>query len=110
MKLLLDECLPRKLKGGLLGHEVKTVPEMGWAGIENGDLLPLIELKFDVFITIDGNMRYQQNMSGRSFSLIVLKAQDNTIETLLPLMTQVLEVLPSLVSAQVVKIAVQPAT
>jgi len=74
VKLLLDECLPRKLKGGLPGHEVKTVPEMGWAGIENGDLLPLIESKFDAFITIDGNMRYQQNMSGRSFALIVLTA------------------------------------
>lgn len=60
MKLLLDECLPRKIKAGLPGHEVKTVPEMGWAGIENGALLPLIDLKFDAFITIDSNMRYQQ--------------------------------------------------
>jgi hypothetical protein len=107
MKLLLDECLPRKLKGGVLGHEVKTVPEMGWAGIENGELLPLIDSKFDAFITIDGNIRYQQNMSGRSFSLIVLKAQDNTIETLLPLMPQILEVLPSLIPAQIVKITAQ---
>ncbi len=105
MKLLLDECLPRKLKGGLPGHEVKTVPEMGWAGIENGDLLPLIESVFDVFITIDGNMRYQQNMRGRSFALIVLKAFDNTIETLLPLMPQVLEALLSVAPGQIVKIA-----
>ncbi len=110
MKLLLDECLPRKLKGGLLGHEVKTVPEMGWAGIENGELLPLIESVFGAFITIDGNMRYQQNMSGRSFALIVLKAQDNTIETLLPLMPQVLAALPTVVPAQIVKIAPQSAT
>lgn len=109
MKLLLDECLPRKLKGALPGHEVRTVPEMGWAGIENGDLLPLIESKFDAFITIDGNMRYQQNMSGRSFALIVLKARDNTIETLLPLMPQVLAALPSLVPEQIVKIAAPPA-
>ena len=104
MRLLLDECLPRKLKGGLLGHEVKTVPQMGWAGTENGDLLPLIELQFDAFITIDGNMRYQQNMTGRSFALIVLVAPDNTIETLLPLMPQVLVMLPSVVPAQIVKI------
>jgi predicted nuclease of predicted toxin-antitoxin system len=109
MKLLLDECLPRKLKGALPGHEVKTVPEMGWAGIENGELLPLIESKFDAFITIDGNMRYQQNMSGRSFALIVLKAGDNTIETLLPLMPQVLAALPSLVPEQIVRIAALPA-
>ena len=58
MKLLLDECLPRKLKRGLPGHEVQTVPEMGWAGKENGDLPPLIGPLFDAFITIDGNMRY----------------------------------------------------
>lgn len=105
MKLLLDECLPRKLKNALAGQDVKTVPEMRWAGIENGELLPLIESVFDVFITIDGNMRYQQNMSGRSFALIVLNAQDNTIDTLLPLMPQVLTALPSIVPGQIVKIA-----
>ena len=105
MKLLLDECLPRKLKGALPGHDVKTVPEMGWAGEENGDLLPLIGSQFDAFITIDGNMRYQQNMKGRSFALVVLKAQDNTIEVLLPLMPRVLSALPSLVPEQIVKIA-----
>lgn len=109
MNLLLDECLPRKLKGGLPGHDVKTVPEMGWAGIENGELLPLIESAFEAFITIDGNMRYQQNMSGRSFALIVLKAHDNTIETLLPLMPQVLAALPSIMPEQIVKIAAQSA-
>jgi len=110
MNLLLDECLPRKLKGGLPDHAVKTVPEMGWAGIQNGELLPLIEGKFDAFITIDGNMRYQQNMSGRTFALIVLTARDNTIETLIALMPQVLTVLPSILPGQIVKIAAQPTT
>ncbi len=104
MKLLLDECLPRKLKQGLVGLEVKTVPEMGWSGINNGNLLLLIGSMFDVFITIDGNMRYQQNMGGRTFALIVLAAKDNTIETLLPLMKFVLEVLPSIEPGQVVAI------
>lgn len=107
MRLLLDECLPRKLKGGLPGHAVKTVPEMGWAGKENGDLLPLIGFQFDAFITIDGNMRYQQNMKGRSFVLVVLKARDNTIEVLLPLMPQVLAALPTIQPEQIVKIAAQ---
>ena len=109
MRLLLDECLPRKLKGGLPGHEVKTVPQMGWAGTENGDLLPLIEAQFEAFITIDGNLRYQQKMAGRSFALIVLVAVDNTIETLLPLMPQVLAVLPSVMPGQIVKIAARTA-
>ena len=110
MRLLLDECLPRKLKGGLPGHEVKTVPEMGWAWIENGDLLPLIEPEFDVFITIDGNMRYQQNMKGRRLALVVLSAPDNTIETLLPLMPQVLAALPSIQPEMIVRVAALPAT
>ena len=104
MNLLLDECLPRKLKRALPGHIVKTVPEMGWAGIENGDLLPLIKSVFEAFLTIDGNMRYQQKMSGRSFALIVLTARDNTIETLLPLMPQVLAALPAVMPGQIVKI------
>jgi hypothetical protein len=55
MKLLLDECLPRSLKRALPGYDVSTVPEMGLAGIKNGQLLALMEPVFDVFITIDGN-------------------------------------------------------
>lgn len=108
MRLLLDECLPRRLKTGLPGHEVKTVPEMGWAGIKNGQLLPLAEAEFDVFITIDGNLRYQQNLSGRPLALVVLSAPDNTFETLLPLMPQVLAALSTLQPGQIVKIAAQP--
>ncbi len=108
MKLLLDECLPRKLKAGLPGHEVKTVPEMGWASIKNGKLLPLVEPEFDIFVTIDGNLRYQQNLSGRSLAFIVLSAPDNTIETLLPLMPQVLAVLPSIEPGQIIKVVAQP--
>ena len=83
--------------------------ECRWAGVENGDLLPKIETVFDAFITIDGNMRYQQNMSGRSFALIVLKAPDNTIEVLLPLMPQVLAALPNVVPSSITKIAAQSA-
>ena len=76
MKLLLDECLPRRLKRELPGHDVSTVPERGWAGIKNGRLLALMEPDFDVFVTIDGNLRYQQNLSGRDVGLVVLSALD----------------------------------
>lgn len=105
MRLLLDECLPRKLKGGLPGYYVRTVPEMGWASIKNGKLLPLVEAAFDVFVTIDGNLHYQQNMTGRQIALIVLSAKDNTIDTLLPLMPLVLAALPSIMPGQIVKIS-----
>ena len=109
MKLLLDECLPRRLKRLLPGQDVSTVPEMGWAGIKNGRLLALVEPAFDVFITIDGNLRYQQNLSGRDLGLVVLSAVDNTFETLAPLMPQVLAALPSLGPGQLVTIAAPPA-
>jgi len=56
MHILLDECLPRKLKRELLGHRVATVPEQGWASIKNGALLRLAEPLFDVFITADQNL------------------------------------------------------
>lgn len=59
MKLLLDECIDRRLAKDLEGHEVKTVPQMGWAGIKNGALLTLAENEFDVFITVDRNLSFQ---------------------------------------------------
>ncbi len=62
MKLLLDECIDRGLVKDLAGHDVKTVPQMGWAGIKNGELLTLAENEFDVFITIDRNLSFQQNL------------------------------------------------
>lgn len=63
MKILLDECTPRILKRRLSGFEVATVQEMNWAGIKNGELLALAEDQFDVFITTDRNLRYQQKLS-----------------------------------------------
>ena len=62
MKVLLDECVPRKLKRELTEHEVLTVTEYGWSGIKNGKLLTLAEAEFDVFLTIDQNLKYQQNV------------------------------------------------
>jgi hypothetical protein len=85
MRLLLDECLPRKLKRQFSHHAVKTVPEMGWSGLKNGELLTLAEAQFDVFITADQNLPYQQNLAGRQIAVLVLVAADNRLETLLPL-------------------------
>ena len=53
MKLLLDECIDRKLARKFVDYEIKTVPQMGWAGVKNGQLLALAEAEFDVFITVD---------------------------------------------------------
>ncbi len=63
MKILLDECLPRKLKSYFHEHEVVTVPERGWAGTKNGTLLKLAGPEFDVFVTLDKGLPYQQNLN-----------------------------------------------
>lgn len=87
--MLLDECLPRKLKRALPEYEVRTVPEAGWAGRKNGELLHLAQDTFDVFITIDQNMHYQQNLTGFSLAVMLLRARDSRLVTLLPLMPEV---------------------
>ena len=71
MRVLIDECLPRPLKSLLTGHDYRTVQEMGWDGVKNGELLLLAEKDFDVFITGDKNLRYQQNLGGRQIAIIL---------------------------------------
>lgn len=72
MRVLLDECLPRRLKRDLAGHDVRTAPEMGWASKHNGELLHLAERQFDVFLTVDRKLRFQQNLSAFDIAVIVL--------------------------------------
>lgn len=91
MRVLLDECVPRGLRRELPGHEVKTVAEMGWAGIKNGVLLRLAEKEFDVFLTVDRNLEYQQDLSGTTLAVILLRAPSNDIVLLRPLMPAVRE-------------------
>lgn len=91
MRVLLDECLPRRLKQDLLGHEVLTVPEAGWAGKENGELLALATGRFDVLITVDQKLRFQQNLSEMKLGVIVLRAPNNRLDTLRPLVPKILK-------------------
>jgi hypothetical protein len=96
MRVLLDECLPRKLKYDVRADLVRTVPEMGWASIENGALLRLAETAFDVFLTRDRNLEYQQNLAAFDLAVIVLVAPTNDIEDLRPLMKAANEVIESI--------------
>jgi Domain of unknown function (DUF5615) len=89
MRVLLDECVPRALRNDIPGHEVKTVAEVGWAGVRNGELLRLAAAKFDVLITVDRNLEYQQSFEGRSLAVIVVHASSNDIAVLRPLMPAV---------------------
>jgi hypothetical protein len=78
MRVLLDECLPRKLKLELTGHDAKTVSEMGWAGLKNGELLRAAARQFDAFITVDRNLPAQQRVDQLPFGVIVLGAPRNS--------------------------------
>ena len=94
MRVLLDECVPRSLREQLAGHEVKTVAESGWAGVKNGELLRLAAQRFDVLLTVDRNLEYQQNFTAASVAVIVMNAPSNDIAALLPLIPKVLDAIP----------------
>ncbi len=94
MKLLLDENLPKKLKIDLLPHETYTVSNKKWNGIKNGELLKLMLAEdFEVLLTFDRNMQYQQNFQKYPKTVLVLVAADNTYETLQELVPDILETL-----------------
>ena len=83
MKVLLDECLPRKLKREIANHEVVTVTEQGWSGVKNGELLNLAATEFDIFLTVDQNLSFQQNLKNFDIGIILMVARNNRLKTLL---------------------------
>ena len=85
MRLLLDECVPARLKKALPAHVVSTVPQEGWSGYKNGMLLAIAATKFDAFITVDKNLPYQQNVLKLAITVFVLDAHSNELLHLLPL-------------------------
>jgi len=98
LRILLDECVPRGLKRSLREKRlVLTVPEAGFAGLKNGQLLRSIDGKFDVFVTTDKSIRYQQNLSAYTIAFVLLRASSNDITDLLPLVPQLLARLNDLV-------------
>ena len=93
MRILLDESLPKRLKGLLEGFVVKTVPEMGWQGKKNGELMKLLDGKFDIFLTADQNLLYQINLRHATVPVVVLEASSNRYQDLAGLIPQVLKLL-----------------
>ena len=79
MRVLLDECLPRRLKQDLVGHETRTVPEMGWASKKNGELLKLAAGQFDIFLTVDRNLSHEQDLGQFDITVVVLVARSNRL-------------------------------
>ena len=107
MKLLLDECIDRKLTKEFVGYEIKTVPQMVWAGTKNGKLLALVEQEFDVFITVDRNLSFQQNLSQFNIAVVVLQASSNRLIDLKPLVPKILDILSTLVKGQAVVVSLE---
>ena len=104
MKLLLDECVTQFVKRDLPGHEVHTVEEAGFKGLENGDLLRVATGTYDALITVDQNLSYQQNVAGLDLAILVLAAKRNSYARLKPLLPRALNVLKTIKPGEMIRI------
>lgn len=95
MRILLDECVDRRLARELEAYQVRTVPDVGWASLKTGQLLTRAQDEYDVFITIDKNLAFQQNTLSFSIAVIVLVARSHRVTDLRLLVPQLLTVLPT---------------
>ena len=96
MRILLDESLPVRLRTEMPLHEVVPVTKMGWSALKNGELLRTAKGRFDVFLTADQNLQYQQNLNALPIAVVVLVATSNRLEDLMPLMPKLHEVLSTI--------------
>lgn len=105
MRVLLDECVPRRLRSHLPGHDVRTVPEMGWSGKKDGALLALMAPDgFEVLVTVDQNIRHQQNLAAFGVAILVLVAPTNRLADLVPLASSALTALGTIQPDDLVEI------
>ena len=104
MRILLDESLPRDLGQLVVGHEVVTVQAAGWSSVKNGKLLTLAATRFDVFVTADRNVEFQQNLKTLPIAVVVLRARNNRIQALEPLLPELLQILKHLAPRTLSKI------
>ena len=104
MRLLLDECVPKRLRRELHGHEVRTVREAGWAGLKNGALLRAADGLFEVLLTVDQGVQHQQNLLGFRIGVVIIVAPSNDIDDLRPLLPGVVEALGQIQPGQVIRV------
>jgi len=105
LNVLLDECVDRRLAVHIVGHHVSTVPEQGWAGLNNGDLLETAGPRFDVFVTVDRNLAFQQNIAGFHIAVMILYGASNRLSDLVPLVPKLLDALSSVSPGAVTRIS-----
>ena len=102
IKLLLDECVDHRLANELGSYSLTTVLKIGWAGLKNGDLLRNAESQFDVLITTDKNLSFQNEISQYEIMVIVLRAHSNRLQDLLPLVPDIIATINSSVQPRTV--------
>ena len=104
MRVLLDECLPRRLKQAIVGYDVTTVSDAGWAGKSNGELLRLAVDDFDVFVTVDQNLPAQHNLQRFEISIVILQAPTNRFQDLEPLTPNLVDALAAIKPGELVRL------
>jgi predicted nuclease of predicted toxin-antitoxin system len=104
VRILLDENLDWRLERFLPGHEVKSVPRLGWAGLKNGKLLTRAQENFDVLITMDSSMVAEQNLARFRIAIVALRAPSNRLADTSPLIPKVLALLPTLKPGKVARV------
>ncbi|HEY1940112.1 MAG TPA: DUF5615 family PIN-like protein [Candidatus Angelobacter sp.] len=104
MRVLIDECIPRRFKTSLRPHHCQTVPEAGFAGKKNGELLGVAENKYDVFITLDKGIEFQQNLAGRKIAVVIIRAKSNRLTDIQQHASACLEAIQSIQPGQLLRI------
>ena len=95
MRVFLDECIDWRLARDLAGHEVSSAQQLGWSGLKNGELLTLVSAQFDVFLTVDRNLSFQQNLPAFDIAVVVLRSISNRLADLQRLLPELLTALNS---------------
>jgi len=109
MKIVVDECLPKRLIHVFSEHEAWTVPQIGLAGTKDSKLLDELDTRrIDVFITIDGNIEYQQKFSNRTFGTVIIRSVTNRYDSLLHLEKELLEAVKAINAGNIMHIPTTP--
>ena len=94
MRVLLDECVDARLAPYIVGYRARTVHDQGWGGITNGKLLALAQQEFDVFITVDRNLSFQQHLPKYGLAVVLIQSRSNRLTDLLPFVPRLIETIP----------------
>ncbi len=105
MRILLDESVPSRLAAMLVGHEAVSVQRRGWSGVKNGKLLALAATEFDVLLTADKGIEFQQNLATLPVAVVIMLATSNRIEAMASVVPALLAALTQLAPRTLIKVS-----